>query len=107
MRRFRTIVCLLAFMASASPLLASTVRYVTDAELIALSERVVHARVIAQRSVWGGPGLDHIYTVTTLQVIEDLTGQPGDSVEVWELGGVIADHREYVGGQVTYEVGRE
>ena len=89
------------------PLLASTIVYRTDAELIALSERVVHARVVAQRAAWGGPNLDRIYTVTTLQVLEDLTGRPGDRVEVWEMGGVIGDSAEYVGGQVRYELGRE
>ena len=48
-----------------------------------------------------------VYTVTTLQVLEDLTGRPGDRVEVWEMGGVIGDSAEYVGGQVRYELGRE
>ena len=107
LRRICTLVLTLAFALVAQPLLASTIRYRTDAELIALSERVVHARVIAQRTAWGGPNLDRIYTVTTLEVLEDLTGRAGDRVEVWEMGGVIGDSAEYVGGQVTYEIGRE
>ena len=107
LRRICTLVLALAFALVAQPLLASTIRYRTDAELIALSERVVHARVIAQRTVWGGPNLDRIYTVTTLEVLEDLTGRAGDRVEVWEMGGVIGDRAEDVGGQVTYEIGRE
>ena len=107
MRKFLTLLLLSSFALVSQPLLASTIVYRTDAELIALSERVVHARVVAQRAAWGGPNLDRIYTVTTLQVLEDLTGRPGDRVEVWEMGGVIGDSAEYVGGQVRYELGRE
>ncbi len=66
---------------------ASTVLYRTDAELIRLSERVVRARVLRQRAERPLPG-GSIFTVTTLAVLEDLTGRDGDIVEVWELGGV-------------------
>ena len=107
MRKFLTLLLLSGCALVSQPVLASTIVYRTDAELIALSERVVHARVVAQRAAWGGPNLDRIYTVTTLQVLEDLTGRPGDRVEVWEMGGVIGDSAEYVGGQVRYELGRE
>ena len=107
MRKFVTFLQLLVFALISQPLLASTIRYRTDAELIALSERVVHARVVAQRAAWGGPNLDRIYTVTTLQILEDLTGRSGDRIEVWEMGGAIGDSAEYVGGQVKYELGRE
>jgi hypothetical protein len=91
----------------AQPLLASTVLYRTDAQLIALSERVVHARVAAQRMVRGGPDGQAIYTVSTLEVLEDFTGQAGETLEVWELGGVIGNEAQYVGGAVSYAVGRE
>jgi hypothetical protein len=67
---------------------------------------VVHARVIAQRMARGGPD-QAIYTISTLAVLEDFTGQPGDVIEVWELGGVIGNERLYVGGAVNYVVGRE
>jgi hypothetical protein len=89
------------------PLLASTIAFQTDAQLIAMSERVVHARAIAQRSVMAGPDGQTIYTVTTLSVIEDFTGQPGDTIEVWELGGVAGDRILYVGGAVEYQSGQE
>ena len=81
MRKFLTLLLLSSFALVSQPLLASTIVYRTDAELIALSERVVHARVVAQRAAWGGPNLDRIYTVTTLQVLEDLTGRPGDRAQ--------------------------
>jgi hypothetical protein len=86
---------------------ASTIIFRTDAELIAQSERVVHARVVAQRTTWGPPPGRRIYTVTTLQVIEDFTGRDGDTIDVWELGGVIGSEVLHVGGRVELRVGQE
>ncbi|MEX2662878.1 MAG: hypothetical protein WD227_13185, partial [Vicinamibacterales bacterium] len=88
------------------PAQASTIIYRTDAELIALSERVVHARVLRQRTERPEEG-GTIYTVTTLAVLEDLTGRNGDIVDVWELGGAYGDEIMYVGGAVRYRVGEE
>ena len=88
------------------PVEASTIRYRTDAQLIAGSQRVVHARVIGKRAARGGPN-QSIYTVTTLQVIEDLTGVAGGVIETWELGGVLGNEFLYVGGAVEYQVGQE
>ena len=107
MRRFSTFALLLGIVFFAQPLRASTIMYRTDAELIALSERVVHARAVAQRVARGGPDGTTIYTVTTLRVLEDFTAASGDEIEVWELGGTIGDEVLYVGGAVTYVVGRE
>ncbi len=107
MRRFSTFAWLLGIVFFAQPLRASTIMYRTDAELIALSERVVHARAVAQRVARGGPDGTTIYTVTTLRVLEDFTAASGDEIEVWELGGTIGDEVLYVGGAVTYVVGRE
>ena len=69
--------------------------------------RVVHGRVVAQRAARAGTNGRTIYTVTTLQVIEDLTGNPGDVLEIWELGGVIGNEVLYVGGAVEFEYGQE
>jgi hypothetical protein len=102
--RVRSLIACVCLLAAAQPLQASTVIYRTDAQLIALSERVVHGRVIAQRTTRGPDG-QSIYTVTTLRIIEDLTGIAGDTVEVWELGGVIGNEFLYVGGAVEYRIG--
>ena len=110
MRKFCTPILSIGFalvVSFAQPLFASTVIYRTDAQLVALSERVVHARVVAQRTTRGGADGLTIYTVTTLSVLEDFTGQAGDTLEVWELGGVVGDEILYVGGAVAYTVGRE
>ena len=86
---------------------ASTVLYKTDAELVAISERVVHARVLRHRYERPGGADGAIYTVTTLAVLEDFTGIQGDTVDVWELGGVIGNETMFVGGEVKYRVGSE
>ena len=98
---------LACFCAIAEPVRASTVIFRTDAQLVALSERVVHGRVVGQRTTRGGPQGLRIYTVTTLQIIEDLTGVDGDTIEVWELGGVLGGEFLYVGGAVEYRLGEE
>jgi hypothetical protein len=108
-RRFlRVSAAVLAAFAAGQPAAnASTIIFRTDAELASLSERVVHARVIRQRAERpAGPG-GAIYTVTTLAVLEDFTGQPGREVDVWELGGVWGDEIMWVGGAVTYDIGAE
>ena len=89
------------------PVLASTIVFRTDAELIALSERVVHARVIAQRSTRAATPDRRIYTVTTLSVIEDFTDREGSVIEVWELGGTLDGESLYIGGRVEYRIGDE
>ena len=101
-----TSLVLLLSGAFGAPAEASTILYRTDAQLIAGSQRVVHARVIGKRATRGGPN-QSIYTVTTLQVIEDFTGVAGDIIETWELGGVLGNEFLYVGGSVEYQVGQE
>jgi hypothetical protein len=105
--RLRSALVGLCLVALVEPALASTVIYRTDAQLVALSERVVHGRVVSRRTTRGGPEGGTIYTVTTLQVIEDLTGIAGDTVEIWELGGTIGNEFLYVGGAVEYRIGEE
>ena len=107
MNKIRSLSLAFLCLLLAHPAVASTVIYRTDAQLIALSERVVHARVVSQRTTWGGPQQRVIYTVTTLTVLEDFTGQPGATVEVWELGGQVGNDIMFVGGAVKYAVGDE
>ena len=91
-----------------SGLSAATIAYQTDAQLIAMSERVVHGCVLRHRFERPGGINTAIYTVTTLAVLEDLTGVAGgDTVDVWELGGVSDGEIMFVGGEVRYETGAE
>ena len=103
----RTLLIFLCALALSKPLGASTILFQTDSQLIALSERVVHARVVAQRTTRESPSGHRIFTVTTLAILEDFTGREGDTVDVWELGGTLDGQTLFVGGQVRYAIGEE
>ena len=103
--RLRPLVCALLALLTASALEGSTVIFRTDAELVMLSDRVVHGRVIRQRTERPAGPDGAIYTVSTLAVLEDFTGVAGTVVEVWELGGTFGGETMWVGGAVTYEPG--
>jgi hypothetical protein len=87
MRRFLLIlVLLLAAVPSAT---AATVRYRTDAELVALSNRVVRGRVldsVVERVPSGA-----IRTRTRIAVIEDFSGGTETTLVVLERGGRLPD----------------
>ena len=84
---------------------AATVRYRADAELIRGAARVVRGRVSATRTERGPRG--RIYTVTTIEVLEDFSGFNEPTIEIRELGGRIGGEFMYVGGAVRYEPGSE
>jgi hypothetical protein len=96
----------LGLLVTAGPANPSTVRYRSDAELVAMSDRVVHARVLGTRSEWSSDRVK-IRTVTTLAVIEDFTGKRDLVIEVHELGGRVGDAELYVTDAPRFEVGRE
>ena len=81
LRNLAVFLAVCAICAAPNRVSASTVLYRTDAQLIAMSERVVHGRVMSQRTTKAGPDGETIYTVTTLQIIEDLTGVSGATIE--------------------------
>ena len=103
--RLRHLACVLAVLFAATAVDGSTVIFRTDAELVTLSDRVVHGRVIRQRFARPDGEAGGIYTVTTIAVLEDFTGVAGREVDVWELGGTWGDETMFVGGAVTYEIG--
>ena len=90
-----------------APAAASTIIFRTDAELASLAERVVHGRVVRQRTERPDGPDGAIYTVTTLAVIEDFTGVAGREIDVWELGGMVGNQVMWVAGAVKYEIGGE
>lgn len=104
--RFLSAAVAILFCIGSTTASASTVRFQTDAQLIAQSDRVVHGRAIGQRTTRGPDGRT-IYTVTTLAIIQDLTGVQGDTVDVWEQGGTIGGESLHVPGGVVFELGRE
>src|SRR5690242_16538801 len=83
---------------------ATTVAYQTDAQLVALSDRVVHGRVVDVHTELGADGRT-IYTVAQLAVLEDLTGFTDATIEVREMGGVLGGTRLWIPGSTEYNVG--
>jgi hypothetical protein len=91
--------------AAAPPAAAATVAYLTDGQLAAASDRVVHGRVTSVRTEPGMGG--RVYTVATIDVLEDLTGVAEPTVEVRELGGVAAGAAMVVPGAPIFVPGAE
>jgi hypothetical protein len=89
----------------AAAVAASTVPYRTDGDLVALADRVVHARVLDVATERAEN--NRIYTVARLAVIEDLTGVDESIIEVRELGGRVGLDEMYVAGAPAYFVGEE
>jgi hypothetical protein len=85
----RVLAVLLACAGGAS---ASTIAYRTDAELVAIADRVVRARVLDTTVVVADDG--RIRTRTRLAVVEDFTGGADAVIVVEEPGGRLPDGRE-------------
>jgi hypothetical protein len=86
---------------------AATVLYRTDAQLVAVSERVVHGRVLDVRTERAPGGRRTIYTVARIAVLEDFTGGADAVIEVRELGGAIDGVQMWVPGAPIFVPGQE
>jgi hypothetical protein len=97
---------LAALLATTATVHATTIPYRTDGDLVALSDRVVHGRVL---SVWteGPDDRGRIYTRARVAVIEDLTGVDEAVIEVRELGGRVGDRQLWIPGAPQYVPGLE
>ncbi len=69
---------------------AATLPRIPLETLIARSEHIVYARVVASRSVWD-PQTRTIWTETELRVMESAKGTSAGSLVVSEPGGVLGD----------------
>ena len=96
----------LFFLLLAGPAAAATIPYRTDGDLVALSERVVHARVVAVWSV-PVPGSADVHTITRLAVLEDLTGIDDPVIDVREPGGEAGGRGMWVPGAPRFRPGQE
>jgi hypothetical protein len=83
---------------------ATTVLYRTDGELVALSQRVVHARVLSTASEADASG---VVTVTRLAVLEDFTGIGTGIFEVREPGGQVAGRGQWIPGTPQFVAGQD
>jgi hypothetical protein len=109
-RFFVRAAALLAFaliaLTAADEASATTVLYQTDAQLVGLSDRVAHVRVLDVHAEIDPDG-HTIHTIAHLAVLEDFTGINESVIEVRELGGVVGTARMWIPGAVTYTPGDE
>lgn len=101
----RSVAALLLILAGAASARAATVLYRTDAELAAISERIVHGRVLGVRTEQTAGGT--IHTIARIAVLEDFTGNADPVIEVQELGGTVGARHMFVPGAPTFTVGEE
>jgi hypothetical protein len=101
----RLAIALIAWLA-ADEALATTVLYQTDAQLVGLSDRVAHVRVLDVHAEVD-PNGQTIHTIAHLAVLEDFTGINESIIEVRELGGDVGTARMWIPGAVTYIPGDE
>lgn len=85
---------------------ATTLRRMELAELVGTAERVVHARVVDQRSYWD-QGLMQIFTDTTFDVIEEAKGEGPRQLTITLMGGRVGIIDTLVPGTPTFGIGDE
>lgn len=75
-------------------------------DLVGESDLIIHGRVLDQRSEWVD---SHIGTFVELEVIECLRGdcEPGESMVVFRLGGLVDDLAMVVSGEAEFVNGEE
>lgn len=88
------------------PANATSSDVLTPEALAARSDRVVRARVIAQSQEAGSPRFG-VQTVSTLQVLEVLIGDPATTLQVVQLGGSEGAERTGVVGDARIARGDE
>jgi hypothetical protein len=95
---------LLCTMAVARPANATVSLEVPIAEMARRASHVVHGVVVARTAAWED---GHIYTSSTLSVLQTIKGQGERRIVVKQLGGVVGHLGMKLAGQATFEIGDE
>ena len=85
---------------------ATQFEYMSPKQMGSESSLVVRGKVTSTRSFWNEANTK-IFTETIVQVDEAYKGQPGASVSVLQLGGVVGTLRMHVHGALTWSPGEE
>lgn len=85
---------------------ATVVPYRSLDQMIQKSSRVVRARVMEKKYLWG-PGRRHIYTDYKMKVLEHLKGDVGPEITVRQLGGVMNGVVMRIPGSAHYKLNEE
>ncbi len=97
---------LAALLCTASASSATTLRKMDLPEIVALADRVVHARAVAGSVYWDEEGT-RIYTDTTFEVLEEAKGQGPSALTVTLLGGRIDPIEMREEGAPVFATGEE
>ncbi|HEY2931752.1 MAG TPA: hypothetical protein VGK99_08375 [Acidobacteriota bacterium] len=97
---------LLLAAAFSAVLSATTIRKLDLDQLVSESELIVHGKVLDSRS-YIMPERGWVMTDTRIQVLEAVKGQPGQTVVITELGGVVGDTGMAVPGTAQFRRGEE
>ena len=94
-------------VAASAPFLdATTLRRMDLAELVDAAERVVHARVVDQRSYWD-EGLSQVFTDTTFDVLQEAKGEGPRTLTITLMGGRVGIIDTVVPGTPIFAIGEE
>jgi len=93
------------FLCFANVTFATTLRRMDLPEMVAVADRVVHARVAGNLVYWGAPG--QILTDTTFEVLSDVKGSGPKTLTVTQLGGRIDPVELHVEGTPVFTPSEE
>ena len=91
---------------TATPAGATTLRRMDLAELVATADRIVHARVVVNRTYWDATHT-RIFTDTDFEVLDEAKGSGPKSLTITQLGGRVPPIDMLVEGTPTFSVGEE
>ncbi len=98
-------VCL-TLLRTATPAGATTLRRMDLPELVATADRIVHARVVANRIYWDATHTQ-IFTDTDFEVLDEAKGTGPKSLTITQLGGHVPPIDMLVEGTPAFSVGEE
>jgi len=96
----------LCSLAAPRPAGATTLRRMDLPDLVAHSQRVVHARAVSNRVYWD-PTHSQIYTDTVFETIGEAKGSGPKKLTITQLGGRIDPLEMLVDGTPTFRAGEE
>jgi hypothetical protein len=99
-----SLICL-SILIAVAPAGATTLRRMDLPEMVAVADRIVHARTVGNRVYWDPAG--RIFTDTTFDVISDAKGSGPKTLTVTQLGGRIDPIEMTVEGTPTFSPGEE
>ena len=99
-----SLVCL-SLLTTVEPARATSLRRMDLPEVVAVADRIVHARVVQNRTYWSPAG--QVLTDTVFDVVSDVKGSGAKTLTITQLGGRIGGIEVSVEGTPAFAVGEE